>query len=164
MYFDKFPYTVYSLDDRESVQLIKDIFRRITLDESIKNNSSLFDEYDVREGETPERIADKYYGDTTYHWVVLHVNDIIDPRYDWPLTTYQLEQYVISKYGLANVQATHHWEDSSGNWVNSNYPSATAVSNFNYEEDINENKRRIKILKPKYLTALETEFDSKIKL
>ena len=47
MYFDKFPYTVYSLDDRESVQLIKDIFRRITLDESIKNNYSLFDEYDA---------------------------------------------------------------------------------------------------------------------
>ena len=118
---------------------------------------------DVKEGETPERLADKFYGDSNYHWVILHVNEIIDPRFDWPLTTYQLEQYVGSKYGVANVQATHHWEDGSGNWVNNTYPSATAISNYVYEEDLNEDKRRIKILKPRYLAAVETEFDNKIK-
>lgn len=164
MYFQKFPYDVYSLDDLQSVQLVKDIFRRVTINDDIKNNSSIYDEYDIKEGETPERLADKIYGDSNYHWVILHVNEIIDPRFDWPLTTYQLEQYVGSKYGVANVQATHHWEDGSGNWVNNTYPSATAISNYTFEEEKNEDKRRIKILKPKYLAAIESEFDSKINI
>ena len=163
MYFEKFPYDAYSLDDLSSVQLIKDIFRRVTITEEVKNNSSIFDQYDVKEGETPERLADKFYGDPNYHWVILHVNEIVDPRFNWPLTTYQLEQYTGSKYGTANIQATHHWEDGNGNWVNNTYPSATAISNYVYEEELNEEKRRIKILKPKYLAAVETEFDNKIK-
>ena len=92
MYFEKFPYDLYSLDDLKSVQLITDILRRVTISDDIKSNSSIFDEYDVKEGETPERLADRIYGSTNYHWLILHVNEIIDPRYDWPLTTYQLEQ------------------------------------------------------------------------
>jgi len=163
MYFEKFPYDVYSLDDLSSVQLVKDILRRITITDEVKNNTSIFDQYDIKEGETPERLADKFYGDSNYHWVILHLNEIVDPRFDWPLSTYQLEQYVGSKYGIANVQATHHWEDGNGNWVNNTYPSATAISNFTYEDKLNEDKRRIKILKPRFLASVETEFDNKIK-
>jgi hypothetical protein len=162
MYFSKFPLDLYSLDDTKSLQLITDILRRVTIQEEIKNNSSVFDEYDIREGDTPERLADKIYGDTNYHWIILHVNDIIDPRFDWPLTTYQLEQMVKSKYGINNVQTTHHYENVEGYWVNNNQ-FATAISNYEYEERLNEEKRRIKILKPKFLTVVETEFDNKIK-
>jgi hypothetical protein len=164
MYFKKFPLDLYSLDDTKSIQLVTDILRRITLNEEIKNNNSIFDEYDIKEGETPERLADKIYGDTNYHWVILHVNNIIDPRFDWPLTNYQLEQMVKSKYGSNNIQAIHHYENVDGNWVNSNFPSATVISNFVYEEKLNEEKRRIKILKPKFLVAIETEFDNKIRI
>ena len=164
MYFEKFPYDIYSLDDRASVQLITDIFRRVTIDENIKSNTSILDQYDIKEGEKPEDIADRMYGDPNFHWVILHLNEIVDPRYDWPLTSYQLEGSVSSKYGSANIQATHHWENANGEWVNNTYPSATAISNFSYEEDLNEQKRRIYILKPKYLSALETEFDNKIKI
>jgi len=163
MYFDKFPYDVYSLDDRQTVQLVKDIFRRITISEELKQNYIIFYFYDVKDGETPEILADKFYGDPNYHWVILHVNEIIDPRFDWPLSTFQLQKFVAGKYGLANVQSTHHWEDGTGNWVNNDYPLATAISNFSYEETLNENKRRIKILKPNYLMDLEIEFDNKIK-
>jgi len=164
MYFSKFPLDLYSLDDLKSVQLITDILRRVTLTEKFKSDSVFFDEYDIKEGETPERLADKFYGDSNYHWLILHVNEIVDPRFDWPLTFYQLEQMVGSKYGVNNIQATHHYENVDGNWVNSNYPSATAISNFVYEERLNEDKRRIKILKPRFLVALETEFDNKIKI
>jgi len=164
MYFQKFPYDVYSLDDLESVQVIKDIFRRITVSDEIKNNASLYDEYDIRDGDTPEKLADKVYGSPEYHWLILHINEIIDPRYDWPLSTYVLSEYVSSKYGSANIQATHHWEDGNGNWVNNTHPSATAISNYEYEDEANESKRRIKILKPKYVAAVESEFDNKITL
>lgn len=164
MYFEKFPYDVYSLDDRQTIQLITDIFRRITISEELKNNYSIYDNYDIKEGETPEILADKIYGDSNYHWVILHVNEIIDPRFDWPLSNFQLQKFVSGKYGSANVQLTHHWEDANGNWVNSDYPLATPISNFTYEDNLNESKRRIKLLKPNYLLDLEIEFDNKIKL
>lgn len=164
MYFNKFPFDLYSLDNIKSLQLITDITRRITLSEEIKNLTGIYDQYDIREGDTPEKLADRLYGDSNYHWIILHVNEIIDPRFDWPLTQYDLEQYVISKYAPNNIYATHHWEDVNGNWVNNTYPFATPISYFQHEDKLNEEKRRIKVLKPKYLDIIETEFDNKIKL
>jgi hypothetical protein len=160
MYFEKFPITFYSLDDRESVQLIKNIFLRAGINSEVKNNYSAYDEYDILDGETPEILADKYYGNSQYHWVILHMNDILDPRFDWPLTTNNLVKYCQSKY--TNIYDTHHYEDSNGFWVNSDVPGAVSVSNFTYEELLNEKKRRIKMLKPQFIENVAREFISKI--
>ena len=59
MYFKSFPYTYYSLDDTSTVQVVTNITTRVTLSEEVKNNLALFDEYDIKDGETPELIADK---------------------------------------------------------------------------------------------------------
>ena len=58
----------------------------------------MFDTYDVKEGETPESIADKLYDDPELHWVVLMVNDITDRYHQWPMTQRQFLQYVNEKY------------------------------------------------------------------
>ena len=88
------------------------------------------------------------------------MNEIIDPRYDWPLSTFNLIKYCQSKY--TNINGTHHYENTTGDWVNSTASGAVSVSNFQYEEKINESKRRIKILKPKYIDAVVKEFTAKI--
>jgi len=164
MYFEKFPQDLYSLDDLESVQVITNILRRVTLSDELKSNSSIYDVYDIKEGDTPEKLADKFYNNSNYHWVILHINDILDPRFDWPLSSLELEQFVKSKYGIAYIQSTHHWEDANKNWVNSSYPNSTAISNYTYEDRLNEEKRSILILKPKYIFVFEQEFDRLIKL
>lgn len=116
MYFEKFPQTLYSLDDRESVQVVTNILQRVIIKDTIKNNLSLFDEYDIIDGETPEIVAHKFYNNAGYHWLILHMNDIIDPRFDWPLSTRMLNQYIQSKYTSAfNI---HHYEDLNKNVVN----------------------------------------------
>jgi hypothetical protein len=129
MYFTSFPYTLYSLDNTTTVQVITDITNRITLSDEVKTNFSLFDEYDVKDGETPELVADRFYNNPELHWIVLHYNEIIDPRFDWPLDTNNLNRYVAGKY--TNVNAVHHYEDASGNYTNGN---VYLISNADFTE------------------------------
>ncbi len=160
MYFEKFPITFFSLDDLETVQLVRNIFLRLNINQNIKDNLAIFDEYDILDGETPEIVADKFYRNPQLHWLILHMNDILDPRFDWPLSHINLIRYSQSKY--ANVGAIHHYIDANGYIVNSNYAGATSVSNFDYEDELNENKRRIKVLKPQYVEAVNKEFNNKL--
>lgn len=130
MYFQKFPQTIYTLDDRKSIQVVTNILHRVIIKAGIKDNLSLFDEYDIVDGETPEIVAHKFYNNAGYHWLILHMNDIIDPRFDWPLSTRMLNLYIQSKYtGAFNI---HHYEDTRTNVVNGRIiiRSTNAFTNF----------------------------------
>lgn len=118
MYFQKFPLTFYSLDNRATVQVVTNFLLRSVFSDEIKNNFTAFDEYDIKDGETPETLAFEIYGDTNLHWIILHANDILDPRFDWPLDTFNLKRFAEGKY--SNINAVHHFEDTDGNTVNGN--------------------------------------------
>lgn len=118
MYFQRFPRTYYTLDDLNSVQLVTNIMVRVIFSDEIKNNLSVYDEYDIRDGETPEILADIFYDNPELHWIILHTNEILDPRFEWPLSQHNFNSYIQSKY--TNVNGVHHYEDSSGNYVNGN--------------------------------------------
>lgn len=157
-YFDKFPKIIYTLDDYRTGQVVPDILRRVTMFSEIVNNTAFYDEYDIKEGETPEIVADRFYNEPTLHWVILHVNNIIDPRFDWPLSQYDLKTFCEGKY--TNIDAVHHYEDANGNTVNSNAVNAAAISNFTYEDRLNESKRRIKVVKAELISTIVSEFES----
>ena len=70
MFFSKFPLLAYTLDNTSTYQLVPDILRRVKFSDQLKNNDAFFDKYDVRDGETPEILADKFYGDSTFHWII----------------------------------------------------------------------------------------------
>ena len=176
MFFSLFPKRTYDISGDGNEKLVTDILRRIKIRESIKDNSSLFDKYDVSNGETPEEIAYKIYGSPEYHWVVLLLNDITDRYYGWPLSDYSFEEYVKNKY--TNPGAVHHYEktQSSGRTtsngpedyshtieVNSDAVGAEAVTNYQYELRLQEQKRQIRILAPAYLPAFEQEFRKLVK-
>lgn len=160
MYFNKFPLTLYSLDDIASVQIVPNILIRFVINDEIKNNYSFYDEYDIIDGDTPEILADKYYGSSEYYWLILHMNDILDPRFEWPLSTFNLIKYCEGKYD--NIYDIHHYENAQGYIVNSTAIGATSVSNFQYEERLNDTKRRIKLLKPQFLQSQVNEFNNKL--
>jgi len=126
MYFAAFPYTYYSLDDRASAQVVTNITARIKINDYVKNNLGLFDTYDVKDGETPELVADKFYSNPMLHWLVLHYNNIIDPRFDWVMSTDNLSNYVQGKYN--NVNAIHHYEDENEAYTNGNVYLVSNVS------------------------------------
>jgi hypothetical protein len=81
-----------------------------------------------------------------------------NPYYDWPLTYIDLKKFVIKKYGEANINDTHHYEDADGYEVDSDAPTATAITNFLYEEALNDVKRTINIIKPEYTQQIISEF------
>jgi hypothetical protein len=99
MYFKSFPLTMYSLDDLKTAQAIPDITRRVGFIQEFISNNSNYDLYDIKDGETPEIISDIFYGTTLFHWIILHANDIVDPRFEWPLSQENLKNYCIQKYG-----------------------------------------------------------------
>lgn len=164
MYFSYFPYTYYSLDDRRSVQLITNILLRNKFNDTLKNNYSLYDEYDILDGETPEIVADKFYNNPQLHWIILHMNDIIDPRFEWLLSASDLVSFCQAKY--TNINDIHHYVDVNGNYVFVSDPqnpgSAIPVTNYQYEEELNEGRRRIKVLKPQYIEVVLKDFESKL--
>lgn len=98
-YFNFFPKTIYNQSSGSSDgDILTNITSRFGFEQSFKDNASIFYEYDVRDGDTPEIIAGKIYGDSEKHWAILNFNDIIDPNYDWPLEQRTLVRFIDAKY------------------------------------------------------------------
>ena len=175
MFFSKFPKMLYDIDGKGNLKIVTDLLRRVKIRSSVRDSLSLFDKYDVQNGETPESLAYKIYGDSEYHYIILMLNNITDRYYGWPLSDYSFEVYVTNKY--TNPGAVHHYEvtQSSGTQtsngpddyshkieVNSDATGAEAVTNYEFERRLQEEKRQIKLLDPAYLPAFEEEFNKLI--
>ena len=100
-YFSKFPKLFYSYDSFNTAELITNIMARFSLEKATKENTAVYYEYDVTEGDTPEIVASKMYDSPERHWIVLMMNDIVDPQYDWPMTTITLNNYIDKKYSTS---------------------------------------------------------------
>jgi len=171
-YFNQFPIVNYNLTGVNSnTKEVTDIWRRVKVRSKIANNVALFDKFDVPEGDSPETVAYKVYGDAEYFWVVCLMNNVVNRYYDWPLDEYNFQQYVKDKYD--NPQGIHHYEklQSSGKQegdgpadyshiieCNATEPGAQSVSNVEYERRLQDKKRQIKLLQPNYLNNFIDEF------
>ena len=166
MYFDNFPTIPYDSELTNEYKDVKNLLRRVGIRAKVKSNTMLYDTYDVRNGETPESIAFKLYGNAELHWVIMLVNNITDRYHDWPMTEAQFLQFVKDKY--ENVDGTHHYEitQTSGDTSvkinigtdNTNYPSATLITNYEYEQEQQDVKRKIRLLDPSYIADFVEEF------
>lgn len=163
MYFKKFPVINYSLDGGLTSFQITDIFRRVRAFDNNLQTSLIYDDYDILDGETPEIVADKFYNESYYHWVILLANNILDPRFDWPLGNAELRTFVRRKYNIENIDAIKHYVNENDEVVHSSYAGTKyPVSYYDYEEAINEAKRRISIVKAQFLPAFVNSFNGSI--
>lgn len=113
MYFKQFEKIFYDIQDKSNdstLRILTDITTNVRVRKEVLQNITLFDEYDIKEGETPEIIAEKYYGNPELHWVIMLVNEKYDYLNDFPLTTQELYEFTIEKYGLENINQIHHYE------------------------------------------------------
>ena len=208
-YFSFFPKTFYKpTDEGTSLDVVTNIMTRFKLEENLKSNSSVYYKYKIEDGDTPEILAQKVYGDVERHWIILLFNNIIDPQYDWPLNTITLNNYINNKYSAnANTiigETGIMWSRSN---IHSYYKEITTTYNnkpdtitiqldsgtyantvaetsyitlstgeqikkevtklsksyYEYEDEQNENKREIKLLKPEFVLDLIQEFRTVIK-
>jgi len=153
-----------------SAKLATNIMKRVRMRANMKKEVVMLDKYDVKENETPEIVSDKHHGSPYYHWVIMLLNDISDVNHDWVKSTRQLQKYLLSKYTETQLTETHHYEISqtSGDTTtkieveNSTYPSAAAITNYEYEVALNESKRSIDLLRNDYLGYFTDEFENLI--
>ena len=173
-YFDKFPLIVYDIKGDNKFKLLPDILRRVKLRSNLQDGAVLFDKYDVKEGENPEDVAFKWFGSADLHWVILLTNNVTDRYYDWPLSQPDFAEFLTDKYGAGNEDGVHHYElvKSSGKTtssgpsdyshrveVNSDETDAITVTNREYEERLQDQKRQIKLLSKSFLADFIEEFD-----
>jgi hypothetical protein len=98
-YFNYFPKTVYSNGiNPTSVDVVTNIMSKFAFESTFKNNTVVFYEYVISDGETPESIAHKIYGDSEKHWIILTLNDIYNPQTEWQLEQRTFIRYINKKY------------------------------------------------------------------
>jgi hypothetical protein len=94
MYFKEFPKFIYDFKYGKETRtsIVTDITRNVRFRKEVLDNISLYDEYDIMEGETPEIIAEKVYGNSMYHWIIMLANQRYDYLTDFPITDQGVER------------------------------------------------------------------------
>lgn len=173
MYFESFPTIFYDANGDGTFKDVKNLLRRVGLRTLVKSNVLLFDTYEVKEGETPEMIAHKLYGDSNLHWIILMINEVTDRYHQWPMTVPQFLDFINDKYD--NPDGIHHYEttQTSGdtkvkievfNEVDSDaYTGLTPITNREYEEDRQDKLRSIRLIDPKFIGQFVAEFQTLMK-
>ncbi|NBW58274.1 hypothetical protein EBR43_10950 [bacterium] len=159
---------------------VKNLFRRAKIRDDFFQNAAAFTKYKIIGEERPEQIAQKLYGSSTYDWIVLIANNIINIRTEWPLSDSEFSDYLERKYTQTELLEPHHYETTavidskgkliipSGKVVDSNFSityydglSVTKnpvkmISVYEYEIEQNDKKRNIYVLRNRYLqTAID---------
>ena len=170
-YFPKVAYDVRGVTDDEQYDLVTNLLSRVLVkchgwkDIDGSSHEALigacnFQKYIIRDGDRPDTLAHQFYGDSELHWIILYTNGsgMMNPYYDWPLGYYDLNKFVNKKYGEANRNEIHHYEDVDGYQVDSTAPNVTSITNFKYEESKNDLKRPIRIMQFQYVDLVVDEF------
>lgn len=188
-YFKNFSAIYYTLNNE--TRLLVDITKRVILEGEVINNTDAYVEYQVKDTDTLQSISNAIYEQTYPFWVIMLVNKMLNPYIALPFNESNLLKYISNKYGENNIYNVHHYEDENGNIVdyplvleNNNYyriingnkvqinekliynnqlqQKNIPVTNYEYENRINESKRNIKLLKPEFLDTIVEQFNSAV--
>ena len=167
---------------------VKNFFMRGKLREDIFQNVAVFTKYEVKGDDRPDNVAFEFYGDANLDWLVLTCNNIINVYDEWPMTQFNFENYLLDKYDTyENINATHHYETTevknskgvvivpAGLEVDSNYSISfydeqiegmtivsspvTEITNYHYEEKLQQDKRNIFLLKARFLNVVKDDLE-----
>jgi len=126
-------------------QRLTNIFLQYRLKGFSVDNQKYLVSYTLKDGETPETIMTKLFNSPDMDWVLLLINKRLNSYDEWPLTYEALNAYMDDKYGATHLDDIHHYIDEDGFIVNANPPYTKAISNRDYEYDVNDAKRYIKL-------------------
>ena len=154
---------------------VKNLFRRVKLRDDLQNVFTLFNKYQIKDGERPDIIAENLYGSSDLDWIVILSANIINLRDSWPLSDKEVYKFTEEKYGLEQMYNVKYYQTTevknsngflilpAGKIVDKNFtitdpdnPYTTlnpvvGISNYDYEIEKNNQKRTIYILKPEYV-------------
>lgn len=215
-FLDIFPRITYDInkDRYQNLEVVTNIFFRVGIVKSILDNYGSYFTYEIPDGQRPEVLAERIYGNPDAYWILMYANDMYDPNYDWPLSYDAFKKFIIAKYGsIATAKTTYHHyekvierqESATGTvttqYITINKEKATVnlasslsdvpydyyddpnlpteadfvtinmgngktvfertykrrITNYDYEDELNNNKRFVKIIKAEYYPRLVSE-------
>ena len=162
----------------DSYVTVKNLFRRMKIRDDLQNVFTVFNKFTISDGERPDTVARDLYGKSTLDWVVLTTAGIINVRNEWPLSSKELYDFTVEKYGLTEINNVRHYETTEvknsrgvivlpkGKIVDQNFTipkpdisnndtetlnPVRGVTYYEYEVEENEKKRNIFVLRSEYL-------------
>ena len=187
-YFKQLPNLDYPslANDRNSAydyQIVKNIFKRAVLRDDVFNEVTAFTKYSVLGDERPDQVAAKFYNDPALDWVILTANNIVHLRDEWPMGNQDFLTYLNAKYTTEELSNVHHYEteilrDSKGkliqkggitvpeghsvsfldNGVLRTESKITSFTFLEHENNLNDKKRDINILRTEFLSLFLDDF------
>ena len=168
---------------------VKNLFKRGKLKENVAADATLFSKYQVKGDDRPDQVAFKFYGDENLDWLVMLSNNILNLQNEWPLLQAEFDRYLIDKYETyEKLNEVHHYETieiksstgvvivPAGLTVDSNYSVTyfdwitelevtennivTPITNLEYEEQLDDKKRNIYLLKSEYIGVITGDMDN----
>jgi hypothetical protein len=115
--FKNFPEIQYTLSTGKIVT-IKDFFRKSTIEQESVNSVISYTFYEIQDGERPDVVADRLYGDSDLHWTFFLVNEM-DNYYQWykDQTTFENNmKEMYPEYWLTSTNSTDI-VSSTGKWL-----------------------------------------------
>ena len=168
---------------------VKNLFKKAKLREDIFQDIAFFEKYKITGNDRPDNVAFEVYDDSSLDWLVLTCNNILNIQSEWPLPQQQFDNYLLDKYGDYDTlySGIHHYETveeknsqgvtivPAGLKVESDYSVSyydyfidsqitktnlvTPITNYEYEDKLEDAKRNIYLLKPRYLNIVFDDLD-----
>jgi hypothetical protein len=144
-FFNYYPPTFYNFDKNSKVyDIVTNLTTKISFEQEFKENSVVYYEYSITDGETPEILAHKIYGSAERHWIILALNDIVNPLIDWPIEQRALNNLIDKKY-QSTEYANNTTSGAGITWARNNtYAYYKVETQKNKNLDINF-KNKIKV-------------------
>lgn len=185
-YFSYFPTVQHDLTNIGQTVDLTNIIRRFKVKSSLLADTRAYNEYSIQAGERPDIVADKFYDDPSYAWLILLFNEIDDSIFGWPLFNKEFDDFIVGKYGsISSAKGTVHEYRKvltkksvkfDGTIIGkrtvtidlTTYNTLSesvreSISKYDYEEELNDEKSEIKILKPRYVSEVRKQVQGILK-
>ena len=188
-YFRNLPRVGYDINGtgKESFLSVTNIMKRIKFKPSVLDDISNYYPYFVKEGERPDIIAHAQYGNIGYAYLILLVNDIYDPNFDWPLSSQIFEKFIINKYGSVTIAISgvkNYFQiiraEVARTGTSERVPEVkfavdettfnalgtgdrSTLSNYDHEVELNEAKREIRLINPSFIRDIDYQVKRSLK-
>ena len=188
-YFTNLPKVGYDINGtgKDSFLSVTNIMKSVRFKPSVLEDITDYYPYYVKEGERPDIIAHAQYGNIGYAYLIMLINDIYDPNFDWPLSAQIFEKFIINKYGSVTTAISgvkHYYQivraEVARTGTSERIPEVkfvvdettydaldlgdrTTLSNYDYEVELNDAKREIKLINSAFIRDIDYQIKRTLK-
>ena len=188
-YFRNLPRVGYDINGtgKDSFLSVTNIMKRVKFKPSVLEDISNYYPYYVKEGERPDIISHAQYGTIGYAYLIMLINDIQDPNFDWPLSSQIFEKFIINKYGsvtLAIAGVKNYYQiiraEVARTGTSERVPEVkfavdettydaldtadrSTLTDYDHEVELNDAKREIRLINPAFVQDIDYQVKSSLK-